>query len=331
MQPWVIRRTDGSDADYAAIAAVTASAPPAELTDFESVVVADLQRFDAAFAANGQPCQRYLACQGGGVAGVALLFHIPWLDAPGSYWLTLRVAPAARRQGAARALERQIAADLNALRPQTLWLIINESNAALIAAAQRRGFGERLRTNPLTLDLATAPALDPQPFVERLAASGLTVRTLAEVQRRDPGWLDQLHALHMQLTREVPLPEELFTTPEEFRAFILEDAVALPDAYFLICDGATYVGQSFMQPQEDAPRVLRQELTGTLPAYRGRGVALALKALTIDYAQRHGYHAIQTWVESNNPGMLAINTRFGFISGPGNVLLERRWDDRMTG
>jgi len=64
-------------------------------------------------------------------------------------------------------------------------------------------------------------------------------------------------------------------------------------------------------------------MTGMLREYRRRGVAMALKVLTIEYAQRCGFTQISTWVESTNTGMLAINERLGFTRRPGMVVYRQ--------
>lgn len=62
-----------------------------------------------------------------------------------------------------------------------------------------------------------------------------------------------------------------------------------------------------MQRIDGEGDALAQKVTGVLPAYRGSGIALALKLATIAYAQERGYSRIWTGVESNNPSMLEIN------------------------
>ena len=51
---------------------------------------------------------------------------------------------------------------------------------------------------------------------------------------------------------------------------------------------------------------------------------VSLLATPAAYAQQHGFHEIRTAVESNNPSMLAINAKLGFVQGPGLVLFEKR-------
>jgi len=91
-----------------------------------------------------------------------------------------------------------------------------------------------------------------------------------------------------------------------------------------VLDGQRYVAESYLHASPAEPGVLRQVITGVRREYRGRGLALALKLETIAFAQCHGYTEIRTGVESNNPGMLAINARLGFMRGPGLILFEKQ-------
>ncbi|HMQ33886.1 MAG TPA: GNAT family N-acetyltransferase [Chloroflexaceae bacterium] len=311
-----IRRATAAPADYAALAEFPGADGVASTPD-------DLRAFDRACERSGAHSWRYLAQDDAGqTLGVGHFFPVNWLPDPGTYWVAARVRHPHERRGVGSALLAQMEADLAALGARAMWLMVPEQAPDLIAALARRGFSEQMRSHPYTLVVAAAAPLALEARLARLAARGLRVSTLAECRDDDPGWLDKVYALHAALTREVPIPEKIFTSREEFAAFAVESPRALLDAFFVVRDGDRYVGLSFMQPA-DAPGTLGQELTGTLPAYRGMGLAKLLKELTIDYARRRGYTRIVTWVEDQNAGMVAINLAYGFAREPGLVLLDR--------
>lgn len=312
-----IRRATAAPADYAACADFVRM-------DGDAATPDDLLAFDRSCERSGAHSWRYLAHDPSGTTvGSGHFFPVTWLPTPGTYWITARVRPGAERRGVGAALLAQMEADLTSLGARAMWLMVAEQAPDLIAALQRRGFREQMRSNPYTLIIADAPPLDLEARRERLAARGIQIRTLAECRLRDPAWLDQIYALHAALTREVPIPEKIFTSRDEFAAFAIAAPEALLDAFFVVCDGDRYVGLSFLQRRADTPDTLFQELTGTLPAYRGLGLAKVMKMLTIAYAQTHAYRRIVTWVEDSNTGMLAINLAYGFTREPGLVLLER--------
>ncbi len=304
-------------ADYAALAELPSGA------DGQATTPDDLHAFDRACERSGARSWRYLAQDDAGqTLGVGHILSVNWLPEPGTYWVTARVRPSYERRGIGSALLAQMEADLAALGARAMWLLVPEQAPDLLAALTRRGFSEQMRSHPYSLAVDTAPPLKLEARLAQAAARGLRVSTLAECRDDDPGWLDKVYALHAALTREVPIPEKIFTSREEFASFAVESPRALLDAFFVVREGDRYVGLSFMQPAQ-TPGTLGQELTGTLPAYRGMGLAKLLKELTIDYARRNGYERIVTWVENQNKGMVAINLAYGFVREPGLVLLVR--------
>jgi mycothiol synthase len=187
----------------------------------------------------------------------------------------------------------------------------------------RRGFRELLRSWPFSLDPRRCDLARYHPAFQRL--DGLVITTLAQEQARDPDWLPKLYKLHIDLSRDVPIPGYPLPTPpiEWFAEHVAGLPVSLPEAFFIVRDGQRYVAESYMQASEGELDVLDQEVTAVDREYRGRGIALALKLKTIEYAQQHGYAEIRTGVESNNPHMLAINAKLGFGQGPGLILFEK--------
>ena len=65
-------------------------------------------------------------------------------------------------------------------------------------------------------------------------------------------------------------------------------------------------------------------MTGVLRAYRGRGIAAALKRTQIAWAKQAGYEKLQTANEVRNEPIRRLNERHGYDVRPGLVVLRRR-------
>jgi GNAT superfamily N-acetyltransferase len=319
-QPADIRPFAPTDHDYDAIAALAASFPPEQIYDYEFQDAAETRALDRAFAAADRPLVRYLAEQDGQLIGYAAYFEIAWAPPAGRYWCVLRVHPQRQRQGIGGRLYARVLADLVGIGARSLLIEAHEQPAVLVAPLQRRGFRELLRSWPFTLDVSGCELSGFAKEAERMA--GLEITTLAQEQARDTAWLSKLHQLHAALAGDVPIPG--YPLPAPPLDWFAEHVARLPEAFFIVRDGERYVAECYMHPSQGQPGVLNQGVTAVDREYRGRGIALALKLKTIEFAQRHGYTAIHTGVESNNPSMLAINARLGFVQWPGVILFEKR-------
>lgn len=310
------RRTDD---EYAAVAAIVARAPASEVCDFEYSNPADLRAFDEVFAPDAQP-RRYVAvAPDGAIIGYAHTFPTTWIAEPGGFWAAVRVLPAYRRLTIGRQLLARALGEAHAAGGLFALAEVREQLADATDFAAQTGFAEMLRSWELRLDTRTVDSAPLRRYVDRAEASGIRLTTLAALREVDPDWLPKLHALHFTLNRDVPLPDAPNITVEWFERF----ALTCPEAFFIALDGDRYIGESIMHPDDRQPDALNQRMTGVLREYRGRGVAMALKVLTIEYAQTRGYTQISTWVESTNASMLAINERLGFTRHPGLVVYRQ--------
>jgi GNAT superfamily N-acetyltransferase len=314
-----IRPFRRTDEEYAAVAAIVARAPAGELCDFEYGHPADLRAFDEGFAPDALP-RRYVAvAPDGALVGYAHTFPTTWIAEPGGFWAAVRVVPAYRRRTIGRQLLARALGEAHAAGGAFALSQVREQLADATDFAEQTGFVEMLRSWEMRLDTRTIDVAPLRRHVERVEASGIRLTTLDRLRTVDPDWLPKLHALHLVLNRDVPLPDAPNITREWFERF----ALTCPEAFFVALDGDRYIGESFMHPDDRQPGLLNQRMTGMLREYRGRGVAMALKVLTIEYAQSHGFTRISTWVESTNTGMLAINERLGFTRHPGLVVYRQ--------
>lgn len=311
-------------AGYAALAAIGASTPAQYALDYEFRDADDWRALDAAFAQAGRPLVRYVAVdRDGRPVGYGYYFEIGWAPPPRRYWCVVRVLPEQQRRGLGGRLYQQLLADLRGLGAGAMLLELDDTLATLRPALERRGFRDLLHSWAFTLDLGTC---EPARFATAYHRLGdLTIAPLAGEIARGADWLPPLHRLFTQVAGDVPIPIHPIAAPPP--AWLEHQAVglpeSLPEAFFVVRDGQRYVGMSYLHADLATPGRLYQRITAIDPAYRGRGIALALKLKTIEYGRAHGYSHIRTAVESNNPSMLAINRKLGFEQREGLALLER--------
>jgi len=317
-----IRRFMATMQEYAVLASIGASTPPQYALDYEYRNADDWRALDATFARDGRPLLRYLAEVAGQMVAYAYYFEIAWAPPQGRYWCVIRVLPAYQRRGIGARLYTRLLDDLAQRGAAAMWLELDDTLTALAPALERRGFRELLHSWAFALD---PRACDLAPFTtayERLG--GLQISTLAADLARGADWLPPLHDLYVSVAGDVPIP--IHPHPAPSPEWLAQQAIglpeSLPEAFIIVRDGRRYVGMSYLHADAD-PWRLFQRVTAVHPAYRGRGIALVLKLKTIEYALRHGCHEIRTAVESNNPGMLAINHKLGFAQREGLALLEK--------
>jgi GNAT superfamily N-acetyltransferase len=193
-------------------------------------------------------------------------------------------------------------------------------NEGIIALCDRFNMHECYRSTEWRIDPCAVDILPLMPAWERAQAQGVSIQTLPELQQGDPDWLPKLHQLYITLARDVPIPERATITAEQLAEFVGGLPISLPAACYVAIDAGRYIGVSFMHRSPDQP-ILLQKLTGVLAGHRGRGIALALKVATLQYARAQNFEQISTWIESNNPAMLNLSRKLGFVEQPGGIIV----------
>jgi RimJ/RimL family protein N-acetyltransferase len=172
----------------------------------------------------------------------------------------------------------------------------------------------------MTLDWSSRDMAALEPQLERARAEGVQFITYAEVdntinnQRR-------LYNLNKTLSASIPIE-----APEDFPEFDLYvDYRLSSDVFphrgiFLAVADQEWVGMTQISLHPDYAFV---EMTGVLPAYRRRGIAQALKHLSICFARQHNYTKLQTINDVKNEPMLAVNRKAGFQPDGGFYFVSR--------
>ena len=286
--------------------------------------VDEVRYWDADWKPEGFFRRRIFAEQAGAPVGYAEASNARGQFVPANYQVDLVVRPAARRQGIGRVLFDDLVA---ALRPRGAHWIraqIKESDTASVAFAQQVGAAELKRDWESRLDLA---AFDAAPFAEaegRAAAADVRITTLADEMRRDPDAIRKAYALHEVVRVDVPNLDAPTPSPyERFEHEVLNGPGSMPDAYFIAVRDGRYVGESSLGKEGTDASVIYQQLTAVLRDERGKGIAMALKLKTIDYARAQGFREIRTWNASINRPMLAINEALGFAKQPAWIVFGK--------
>ena len=281
---------------------------------------------DARYDGERYLLRRFVAESVGAVTGTAELHHATHMYHPRKFFLEVRVRAEFQARGIGTALYDHLAGEVAALRPLTLWATVRETMERSMTFAEHRGFRESRRAWESRLDVRR---FDPRPFQPKAdeTVRDVQVVTVASEQTADPQWLEKLHDLHTAVAADIPQPVPYTPmTVEELRRRWLDHPEYLSDGHFLAKDGDRYVAESNLFLPDDPPGVLYQGITGTRRDYRGRGVALALKLRTIEYARSHGKREIRTWNDTLNEPMLAINVKLGFVRQPAWITYEKVLD-----
>ena len=226
--------------------------------------------------------------------------------------IRLWVDPAERRRGAGSALYAE-ASRWAADRGQSHFLTwVAQEDEDSLAFAERRGFVETGRDRTLVLDLT---AVEP-PKVDR--PPGIELTTWAERPELTRG----LYDVAVESVPDIPGEEGTVEPFEDWLAHDMQGTGDRPEATFVALAGDEVVGYAKFHLSEARPTIALHDLTGVKRAWRGRGIARALKAHQIRWAIENGYTRLQTGNEERNAPIRKLNERFGYRAGPGRISLR---------
>jgi GNAT superfamily N-acetyltransferase len=229
-------------------------------------------------------------------------------------------------QGVGRRLWERLAQRLSDLGALRVYGVVREDLPGSRAWAERRGFvptGNADRESRLDVRRAN---LDGFEGVEdQLKREGIRIATVAQIGLDDEAFLRRLHAMEVAAIRDIPTSETIASDPipyDLWKGEMFGTPWRSADTFWVALDGDEPVGLARLRVFETAPAAYNG-FTATAAAYRGRGIARALKLRTIQWCREQGIDYIYTGNHVENRRMLDINIRLGYQPLPGGIELVK--------
>lgn len=273
-----------------------------------AITTADLRGYIEPF-----PHLHLLAVADGEDVGSGLVVVEPMFRETNGAHSSVTVAPARRREGIGSALFAAVVAWAKEQGLAELRSIVNEGDDESLAWIRRRGFEEFARELRLELDLTTfdPPPVEPPP--------GIEIVTWAERPDASRG----LYDVYVEASADIPGGEDdALESCEDWLAHHMAGPGDKPEATFVAFAGDEVVGYSKFSLTDAQPAVAFHDLTGVKRAWRGRGIAGALKRTQMRWAKEHGYERLSTNNEERNEPIRRLNERYGYRPAPGRIFVR---------
>jgi GNAT superfamily N-acetyltransferase len=253
----------------------------------------------------------YLARLEGEPAGSLEIALVP--SGPAIGFALLTVLPEHRRHGVGRALYDAARAWLAERGIQQLEAPVEEDDDESLAWARRRGLHEVERNSRLVLEL---DGYEPPPLD---APAGIAIATWAE----RPDLAHGIYEVACEAFPDIPGGEDEVMEPfDDWLEHHMRGSGDRPEATFVAVSGDEVVGYAKFSLTAARPRDAGHDMTGVKRAWRGRGIAGALKRAQIAWAKDAGYERLVTQNEVRNEPIRRLNERLGYRLAPGRVILR---------
>ena len=215
-----------------------------------------------------------------------------------------------RRRGAGTALYEAISTWASERGARELEVSVAGNDPESLSFAQRRGFTEERREVGLVLSLA---GISP-PRVQRPA--GIEIVTWEQRPELARG----MYEVDLEAHPDIPGFEDVAIEPfEDWMVHNMQRPTDSSEATFIALAGEEVVG--FAKLSLTAPAAAGHAITAVKRAWRGRGIAGALKAAEINWALANGYTELHTSNEERNTPINRLNARLGYRPGIGRIHL----------
>jgi GNAT superfamily N-acetyltransferase len=273
----------------------------------EALTLAEVHSFKRAVV----ECLDLVARVNGEPAGSAVLAILPQRRDLG--FLLSTVLPEHRRRGVGTRLYRETSRWVRDRGLERMEAPVLDDDPESLAYARRRGFVEERREKGLVLDLAH---VEPPPVEP---PEGVQILTWVE----QPDLAHGMYEVACEAFPDIPGLDEDETEPfEDWLAHEMQGSGDRADATFVAVAGDEVVGYAKFSLTAARPTAASHDLTGVKRAWRGRGIARALKATQIGWAKANGFEELLTRNDERNAPIRRLNAEFGYRPGVGRIYLQ---------
>jgi mycothiol synthase len=273
---------------------------------------------------------RYLAFDRTEPVGYARVGTYRYVVDPGRIQATVRVLPSHQQKGVGAHLVEAITPWIAAQQPRELWAATdidadgNDVFPGGVVFAEKYGLQRRESRFESVLDTSSTELADVDAALEPCRRQGINVTSieqlLSEAAWRDRDWEQLLYEVDSVALADEPT--EQAGDPVPFDAW-QADFVNNRDRAGLIVavHSDQFVGLSLHWLEEQAILVAS---TGVLRAWRGRGIARALKLAGAAYGHKKGL-PLRAMNQDNNPSIVKLNQSLGFVRRSGQTYWRKQW------
>ena len=238
-----------------------------------------------------------IAVDGSDVVGFGNIFLPGPDDLSPRVRISVQVPPDLRRRGIGGALADAICTEVAAAGAACLLVVVADDDESK-AFATRRGFTIGRRMSHSSADLSAVPEPPALP-------AGLRV---VNYEQADPR---ELWRAVVAVAEGDPSGLSFAPPYDEWLAVDWSNPDLRRDLSVAALDGETVL--SFVTTTADPERgVIWSNLTGTIPAARGRGLAKVVKSVALTQARNAGFVTANTGNDAANTPMLAVNAWLGY-------------------
>ena len=254
----------------------------------------------------------------------AIFQHTPWTFHPQRFDINIQVHPKYQHRGVGRRLYNHLMAELAPYNPLELESSAQEDRTWSRRFLTDRGFKATTIVNVSGLDLAAFNREKFAPSITRAQSNGIHFTNLTEISKNDPDHLRKLYDILHEVDKDVPWHNAPTHEPfdERWIRRFESDTNRIPEAFIIAKEGDEYVGLTMLKRTKATDTKLFTGLTGVRRPWRRKGVAKAMKTLSLSYARENftttkgGAPVVITENEENNP-MFTLNVQLGFVKQPG--------------